>query len=228
MRCTKSSASPGTSAATAGGEHEPCSLSGLSRSAGDVRSTLKDITLRCVAASVALLLGAGPVLAQSIAATERLCASCHGEHGLPSDQTVPIIWGQRAAYLRKQLDDYRSGDRDSEIMSSIAESLSDAQITQLATHFADAAWPVQRKPAPTHAPAAISTCKACHGPDLTGGADTAGASPRIAAQFAPYLTDTMNAYADGQRANSPAMSGLMRSLSAAQRKAIADYLTALR
>jgi cytochrome c553 len=189
---------------------------------------MKGIIARCVAAAAAVLLGAGPARAQSIETTEQLCASCHGAHGSPSDETVPIIWGQQAAYLRKQLDDYRSGDRDSEIMSSIAESLSDAQIERLAEHFANDAWPARGKLALPVAPAAIGACKACHGADLTGGTNASGGAPRLADQFSPYLLDTMNAYADGERANSPLMSGLMQSLSPPQRKMIGDYLAALR
>ncbi|HUC71796.1 MAG TPA: c-type cytochrome, partial [Stellaceae bacterium] len=82
-----------------------------------------------------LLFGAGTAPAQSVEAKVQLCASCHGQAGLPSDHTVPIIWGQQAAYLRKQLNDYRSDDRDSQIMSSIAESLTDNEVSQIAAHF---------------------------------------------------------------------------------------------
>ena len=37
-----------------------------------------------------------------------------------------------------------------------------------------------------------------------------GIAPRLAGQMAPYLIDTMAAYADGERANSTQMSALMR------------------
>ena len=45
-----------------------------------------------------------------------------------------------------------------------------------------------------------------------------GIAPRLAGQMAPYLIDTMTAYADGERANSTQMSALMRSLPPADRK----------
>jgi cytochrome c553 len=87
---------------------------------------------------VATLLSAELVSAASIETTTQLCASCHGEHGLPSDPTVPIIWGQQAAYIQTELNAYRNGDRESQIMSSIAESLSNAEMSQIAAYFGHA------------------------------------------------------------------------------------------
>jgi cytochrome c553 len=142
---------------------------------------------------------------------------------------VPIIWGQQAAYIQKELNDYRNGDRESQIMSSIAESLSDAEVSEIAAYFGHAKWPARSgvSPAAT-APGAIATCKTCHNGSLTGGMSPAGVAPRLAGQASPYLLDTMNAYANGERANSAQMSALMQGLSAAERKAIADYLAAMR
>jgi cytochrome c553 len=175
------------------------------------------------------LLSAELVSAASIETKAQLCASCHGEHGLPSDPTVPITWGQRPAYIQNELNAYRNGDRESQIMSSIAESLSDAEISQIAEYFGQAKWPV-RSDAPPSAPApdAIATCQACHNTDLAGGMGPTGVAPRLAGQFSPYLLDAMNAYANGERANSEVMSTLMQSLSPEDRKAVADYLASLR
>jgi cytochrome c553 len=177
---------------------------------------------------VATLLSAELVSAASVETKAQLCASCHGEHGLPSDPTVPIIWGQQAAYIQTELNAYRNGDRESQIMSSIAESLSDAEISQIAAYFGHAKWPV-RSDAPPSAPApdAIATCQACHNANLAGGMAPTGVAPRLAGQLSPYLRDTMNAYANGERANSAAMSTLMQSLSPEDRKAVADYLASM-
>jgi cytochrome c553 len=172
--------------------------------------------------------GAGTKPADAIAAKTQFCASCHGVRGLPSDQTVPIIWGQQAAYLRKQLDDYRDGDRDSQIMSSIAESLSDDQVSAVAGYFAKAGWPALGKSSPVAAPAVIGTCRVCHGANLVGAVTSAGAAPRLAGQNSPYLIDTMTMYADGERANSAVMSAVLQNLSPKDRRGIADYLAAMR
>ncbi len=175
----------------------------------------------------AFLPGAEAASADAVETKMQLCASCHGRDGLPSDHTVPIIWGQQAAYMRKQLNDYRNGDRDSQIMSSIAESLSDDEVSKVAAHFGADKWPAQPKASAPAAPGAVATCQACHNPNLTGGASPAGVAPRLAGQSSPYLVDTMTAYANGERANSATMSALMQSLAPADRKAIADYLAAM-
>jgi cytochrome c553 len=180
------------------------------------------------AALVAWPLGAITAPADPFGTKVQLCASCHGANGLPSDQTVPIIWGQQPAYIRKQLSDYKNDDRDSQIMSSIAESLSDADVSRIAAYFGDAAWPTEPKASLTAVPALIATCKTCHGANLTGAASPAGMAPRLAGQNALYLIDTMAAYANGERTNSPLMASLMQALTTADRKAIAGYLAAMR
>ena len=183
--------------------------------------------VRILATLAAVLLSAEAALADSIETKARLCASCHGAHGLPSDPSVPIIWGQQSAYLLKQLNDYRNGDRNSQIMSSIAESLSEADVAQMAAYFSNAKWATrQASPLPA-APETIATCQACHHPNLAGGVSPSGVAPRLAGQFSPYLIDTMTAYADGERANSTLMPALMHSLTPADRKAIAEYLAAM-
>lgn len=183
--------------------------------------------VRILAALAAVLLSAEGALADSIEAKARLCASCHGAHGLPSDPSVPIIWGQQSAYILKQLNDYRSGDRSSQIMSSIAESLSEGDLAQMAAYFSNAKWATRPASPLPAAPEAIATCQACHHPNLAGGVSPSGVAPRLAGQFSPYLIDTMTAYADGERANSTVMPALMQSLTPADRKAIAEYLAAM-
>jgi cytochrome c553 len=182
---------------------------------------------RILAALAVVLLGVGAALADPFETKARLCASCHGAHGLPSDPTVPIIWGQQSAYILKQLNDYRNGDRNSQIMSSIAESLSEGDLKQMAAYFSSAKWPPRAASPLPAAPSAIATCQACHHPNLAGGASPSGVAPRLAGQFSPYLIDTMTAYTDGERANSTVMPALMQSLTPADRKAIANYLAAM-
>ena len=82
--------------------------------------------------------------ADDIEAKVQLCAACHGENGVPADpKTIPIIWGQQQSYLVKQLHDFRSGDRDSPIMSPIAKGLAQEDLRQIAAYFAAKSWPAQ-------------------------------------------------------------------------------------
>ena len=182
---------------------------------------------RVLAPFAAVLLNTGVASADAVPTKALLCASCHGAHGLPSDPSVPIIWGQQSAYILKQLNDYRNGDRNNQIMSSIAESLSEGDVAQMAAYFSNAKWPAGAASPLPAAPQAMATCQACHHPNLGGGVSPSGVAPRLAGQFSPYLIDTMTAYTDGERANSTVMPALMQSLTPADRKAIAGYLAAM-
>ena len=70
-----------------------------------------------------------------------MCQGCHGIQGyrtaFPEVYSVPKLGGQQSAYLIKALQDYRSGARKHATMRSIAASLSDQQIADLAAYYAD-------------------------------------------------------------------------------------------
>jgi cytochrome c553 len=161
----------------------------------------------------------------------QICASCHGKAGASDDPTIPILWGQQAAYLEKQLRDYKSGTRDSQIMSSIIESLKDDELSQVAAFFAGKTWPAAKdaaQAAPGKPPAAALACVACHGDTFRGGPVPDGTTaPRLAGQFSDYLSATMEAFATGERANNETMTALLKSQSSADREAIAHYLSGL-
>ena len=76
-----------------------------------------------------------PVDAEKIVTT--VCAACHGEDGnkMLTPET-PKIGGQRADYLAKSLEDYRSGSRNNMFMAGVAQALSDDEIEALAAYFA--------------------------------------------------------------------------------------------
>lgn len=69
------------------------------------------------------------------------CMSCHGENGkglAPNIATYPVIGGQHKAYLRAQLQHWRSGERSNSpdgVMSKVAKSLTDAEIEALTDYL---------------------------------------------------------------------------------------------
>jgi cytochrome c553 len=65
-----------------------------------------------------------------------LCAACHGESGMSRIAGTPHLAGQDEAYLRKALNDYRSGARKVVPMSSVANQLQPKDIAQLAKWYA--------------------------------------------------------------------------------------------
>lgn len=66
------------------------------------------------------------------------CAACHGIDGTGrAGQSVPIIAGQKRAYLINSLVNYRNGTRHSGVMEPIAGRLTEPLIQQLADYFAN-------------------------------------------------------------------------------------------
>ncbi len=64
------------------------------------------------------------------------CAACHGPDGNSINPLWPKLAGQHAAYLEKQLKDFKSGARKNPLMSPMAANLSDQDILDIAAFFA--------------------------------------------------------------------------------------------
>lgn len=172
-----------------------------------------------------VLLAVPPANADDIEAKAQACAACHGQNGVPTEpKTIPIIWGQQANYLYKELHDFKSGDRASPIMQPVVADISLPELRQLANYFAAKAWPAaQGGGASGSGPAGLAQCRLCHQPNFEGGAP----APRLAGLSDAYLVAAMNGFADGSRTNNGDMPGFMKALSAADRDAMATYLAGL-
>jgi len=153
-----------------------------------------------------------------------VCGVCHGVNGLPKLEGVPIIWGLQENYLVKQLQDFHSGDRDSDVMTWMATFFSQAELVPTAAFFAKKNWPARSAGAAAASPpAGVVVCQACHQQNLVGGL----AAPRLAGQTYEYLIESMRRYADGERTNNPIMMAMMKSISPAEREAMARYISGL-
>lgn len=77
----------------------------------------------------------GGNLASGVAA----CTACHGPRGEGVESAAfPQVGGQRAAYLAKQLIDWRQGQRDNDpnaMMQNIASKLTDAEIKAVSSYM---------------------------------------------------------------------------------------------
>ena len=163
--------------------------------------------------------------ADEIEAKAQLCASCHGDQGVPADpKTIPVIWGQDQSYLMKQLRDFRNGERSSAVMSPLAKELAEGDLRKIAAHFSAKTWPARRASAkPPAPPKGIAQCQACHQPNLQGGMP----APRLAGLSYEYLVASMRAFAKEQRTNNLDMPKFMQALPERERNAIARYISAL-
>lgn len=94
--------------------------------------------LATIAAScLPLALAATPALADAAAGKEKaqVCVACHGLDGMSTIPNAPNIAGQPELYLKTQLEAYRSGKRENEMMSVIAKDLTDEDIENLVAWY---------------------------------------------------------------------------------------------
>ena len=64
------------------------------------------------------------------------CDRCHGVNGNSPDPRLPMLAGQRADYLLKALQGYRSRTRKSSEMAAMSDGLSEDDLDNLAAHYA--------------------------------------------------------------------------------------------
>lgn len=176
------------------------------------------------------LISSGALAADPIEEKAKLCATCHGEQGIPINKTTPVIWGQNEGYLYLQLRDFKSGSRKNELMSPMAATLEKNDMLALAAYFSKLKWPNLQQP---EAPKDVATqaltasasvgCPGCHLAHYQGDGTTA----RLAGQQRDYLAKTMADFRDGKRGNNPGMSDLMKATSPEDLTALAEYLAGL-
>ena len=64
------------------------------------------------------------------------CEACHGLDGLSKIVEAPNIAGQNEQYLVKELNAFKSGERQNEMMSVVVTTLSPTDIENLAAYYA--------------------------------------------------------------------------------------------
>lgn len=139
------------------------------------------------------------------------CASCHGEQGLSADPAqFPNMAGQSAFAIYKQLHDYRSGARISDIMKPVVEQMSDEQMADVAAYYArqprarwDETWVrsapqnVEKLVRQGDSARGLPACESCHNPAAGGPIET----PVLFAQTKEYVGAQLQAYKSGARRN---------------------------
>jgi cytochrome c553 len=155
------------------------------------------------------------------------CASCHGDRGVSPNDTWPNLAGQHGAYLVRMLAAYKSGAQKDVMMSPVAQTLTDADIQNLATFYASLkcdgkAGDTRLGDAAVGKTLADRNCAACHGP--TGIAPNP-AWPSVAGQKPVYLVNTLKAFRAGLRKD-PMMAGVVRGLSDTDIANLAAYYAA--
>lgn len=198
-----------------------------------------------LSALIALTLVAGfsaAAHAQDAKAGEKKAAMCIGCHGIPGYQAsfpeihkVPMISGQGGKYIVSALTAYKKGERKHPTMRSIAASLSEQDMADLAAFYAANAGEPAAAAGPAAAPADVAAlltkgnCASCHGDNYSKPIDPS--YPKLAGQHADYLYVALKAYqTEGNpqvgRGNA-IMAGMAKPFSHAELKQLAAYLAAL-
>ena len=174
------------------------------------------------------------VKGQATAATCMACHTADGSRGAPAN---PILQGQHAEYLAKQLHEFKSGKRKNAIMQGMAAALSDDDIRNVAAFYASKeAKPGAAKNKATVlqgekiwragiADRKIAACAGCHGPN---GAGIPAQYPKLSGQHADYTEAQLLAFRSGLRANNVQMTGVAAKMNDAEIKAVSDYVAGLR
>ncbi len=209
-----------------------------------IRLDMKSIsTLMLAAAFVAPVLAADAQpaakadMAKGEAIATQVCGACHSFDGSRGTPANPILAGQHADYLAKQLQDFKSGARANAIMKGFAATLSDQDMRNVAAFYASkSAKPGFAKNRDTLllgekiyrggiADRQIAACAGCHSPN---GAGIPKQYPRVGGQHGEYAEAQLTAFRAGQRLNSLQMSGVAAKLNDVEIKALADYMAGLR
>ncbi len=92
-----------------------------------------------MALAMAAAFAAVPAAAADVKAgralAEAKCAVCHGLDGIAKIAEAPNLAGQNDNYLTKQLEAFKSGERQNQMMSIVIEPLSEDDIANLVTYF---------------------------------------------------------------------------------------------
>lgn len=180
---------------------------------------------------------AKPDLAKGGEISAQVCAACHTADGSRGAPANPILQGQHAEYLVKQLVEFKSGARDNAIMKGFASALSEADMKNVAAFYASK----QAKPGFAKnkdlvtlgekiyrggiADRSIPACAGCHSPS---GAGIPSQYPRLSGQHSDYAEVQLKAFRDGIRKNNAQMTGVAAKLNDREIKAVADYMAGLR
>jgi cytochrome c553 len=174
----------------------------------------------------------------------QVCAACHAADGNSTQAANPVLAGQHAGYIQKQLMNFKAqggkpAERSSPIMAGMVANLSAEDMRNLAAYFE------AQKPRPRAArdpdlvkmgqaiyrggisSKQIAACAACHGPN---GAGIPVQFPRLAGQFSEYTMAQLKAFRASERGNDPnrTMRAIAEKLSDREIAAVAEYISGLR
>jgi cytochrome c553 len=170
------------------------------------------------------------------------CSVCHGPNGNSINPDWPNLAGQHPQYIVKQLQNFKGGTRMSPQMSLIAATLSDQDMEDIASHYAEQAISESQIPATVEyriielgeriyragdASKNLAACMGCHGPGAEG--NPAANYPSLTGQHAAYTAIQLQAFKTETRNNdtNSVMREIALKLSNDEIQAVSQYLQGL-
>ncbi|MFZ4478275.1 MAG: c-type cytochrome [Rhodoferax sp.] len=170
-----------------------------------------------------------PVIAQ-------VCSGCHGMDGNSVIPSIPKLAGRHQEYLLRELKDFMSGARKSDVMGAIVPTLDSSDLKAIALYFS------RQKPSSEkiNDPAAaalgekifqdgdeergLPACAGCHEPDGSG----TKRFPRLAGQHREYLVEQMMKFRNDLHTNPGArfMRTVTKRMTENDIRAVAEYISA--
>jgi len=174
----------------------------------------------------------------------QVCAVCHNADGNSTIPANPILAGQHAEYITKQLINYKARDnmpaeRNSPVMAAMVAPLSPDDMKNLGAYY------TSQNPKPGVAKdkklaeqgekiyrggnieSGVPACAGCHSPNGVG---IPPFYPRLAGQHAEYTVAQLRAFRTEQRANdvNSVMRGIVTRMSEKEIQAVAEFISGLR
>jgi cytochrome c553 len=172
-----------------------------------------------------------------------VCGACHGPDGNSAVSANPKLAGQHAAYLFKQMKNFKANaegksDRVNAIMNGMIAPYTEEQMKDFAAYFSsqkqnggemksrDTLELGQKLYRGGDASKGLPACAACHGP---AGAGLPAQFPRLAGQHPEYTETQLKAFRVSERTNDPArmMQMIAIKMTDAEIRAVADYIAGL-
>ena len=192
-----------------------------------------------IAAGYAAERAVNPDPAQAQQIVTKVCAACHAADGNSASPVNPVLAGQHADYIAKQLANFKSGERKNPVMLGMAATLSPQDMGSLGAYFAGQKPKTRAAKNPDLVKIGqqiyrggimakgVAACTSCHGPN---GAGIPAQFPRVANQFPEYTAAQLQAFRAGERANDPnkMMRDIAAKLSDQEIKAVSEYMAGLR
>lgn len=174
---------------------------------------------------------------------KKVCAGCHSSDGNSIIPANPILAGQHARYITKQLNDFKKeGDnpakRNSPVMAAMVVPLSSNDMINLGAYYT-AQVPNHRAAEDKklaelgekiyrggNIESGVPACASCHSPNGVG---IPPYYPRLAGQHAEYTVAQLRAFRTEQRANdvNNVMRDVVAHMSEQEIKAVAEFISGL-